>query len=185
MSDRRPIALSVADTGGSPANARTKTQELVERDGVSVIIGPLAAVEALAIDDYIREKQLPIICVAAAEDITQRKPNPFLVRVTASAAQCAQPLADYAAHDLKMKRVALIGDDFAYGHEQNAGFQRVFEEAGGQVTIPSLDGAPVVVAIDGDALTVNGARVVVPNLGYAGLVAHIIDGAFLPGETVP
>ena len=31
--------MIVADTGGSPAVARTKAQELVERDGVDAIIG--------------------------------------------------------------------------------------------------------------------------------------------------
>jgi len=49
----RPVELQTADTGGNPAQARTKTQELVERFGVHVLIGPLAAFEALAIDDYI------------------------------------------------------------------------------------------------------------------------------------
>ena len=129
----RPVQLFTADTGGTPANTRTKAQELVERDGVAVIIGPLASVEALAINDYIREKQIPVICEAAAEDITQRTANPWVVRVTSSSAQCTQPLADFARKELKYNRMALIGDDFAFGHEQNAGFQRVFEEEGGKV----------------------------------------------------
>lgn len=55
-------------------------------------------------------------------------------------------------------------------------------DAGGQVSVASLDGTPIVIAAEGDMLTINGAQVVVPNLGYAGLVAHIIDGAFLPGQ---
>ena len=129
----RPVQLFTEDTGGQPANTRTKAQQLVERDGVAVIIGPLAAVEALAIDDYIREKQIPTLCEAAAENITQRRANPFVVRVTANSAQCPHALADYARNELKYNRMALIGDDFAYGHEQNAGFQRVFEEEGGKV----------------------------------------------------
>src|SRR5690348_18490167 len=47
----RKVELIFADTGGNPAGAKTKTQELVERDKVHVVIGPLAAFEALAIDD--------------------------------------------------------------------------------------------------------------------------------------
>src|SRR5579859_5708447 len=39
----RKVELVIADTGGNPAQARAKTQELVERDKVHVIIGPLAA----------------------------------------------------------------------------------------------------------------------------------------------
>ncbi len=43
------------------------------------------------------------------------------------------PLADYAAKELKLKRIITIADDFAFGHEQMAGFQRVFEDAGGRI----------------------------------------------------
>ena len=53
--------LHTADTAGNPAQARTKTQELVERLNVAVLIGPLAAFEALAIDDYIWSSRTPIL----------------------------------------------------------------------------------------------------------------------------
>ena len=129
----RPVELFTADTGGTPANARTKTQELVERNKVHLIIGPVAAFELLAIADYMLEKQMPWIGVAAAEDVTQRQASPWFLRVNASSGQCAHAIADYAAKDLKYKRMATIGDDFAYGQEQNAAFQRVFEDAGGRV----------------------------------------------------
>ncbi len=91
----RKVELFVGDSGGVPAQARTKLQELVERDHIEVLIGPLAAGEALASDDYIRQQQLPTLSVAAAEDLTQRNPNPWFVRATSTSSQCAQPLADY------------------------------------------------------------------------------------------
>src|SRR5216683_633597 len=100
----RPVELHTADTAGNPAQARTKTQELVERLNVAVLIGPLAAFEALAIDDY-----------------------------SCTSAQPSHPLGEYAAKELKYKRVAVIADDFAFGHENVAGFQRVFEDNGGKV----------------------------------------------------
>jgi hypothetical protein len=40
---------------------------------------------------------------------------------------------DYAAKELKLKRAICIADDFAFGHENVAGFQRAFEDAGGKV----------------------------------------------------
>ena len=129
----RKVVLSVADTGGVPAQARTKLQELVEKDRIQVLIGPLDAASALASDDYIRSQQLPTISVAAAEDMTQRKPNPWFVRPTSTSSQCAQPLADYCYKTLKYRRMAVMADDIAYGHEMVAGFQRVFEDAGGKV----------------------------------------------------
>jgi branched-chain amino acid transport system substrate-binding protein len=127
----RKVTLTVADSGGVPAQARTKMQELVERERVHAVVGPLAAFEALAMDDYIRTAQIATLPIAGAEDMTQRKANPWFVRATSTSAQCSYPIADYAAKTLKYKRIAAIADDFAYGHELLGGFQKVFEDAGG------------------------------------------------------
>src|ERR1700704_102116 len=129
----RKVELLVGDSGGVPAQARTKVQELVEREKIHVMIGPLATGEALAADDYIRQAPLLTLSVAAAEDMTQRKPNPWFTRGTSTSSQCAHPLADYCAKTLKYKRMVTIADDIAYGHEMCAGFQRVFEDAGGKI----------------------------------------------------
>src|SRR5437868_10692498 len=129
----RKVELFVGDSAGVPAQSRTKTQELLERDKIQAMIGPLDAASALATDDYIRQQQLPTLSVAAAEDMTQRKANPWFVRGTSTSSQCSQPLADYCAKTLKYKRMAVIADDIAYGHEMCAGFQRVFEDSGGKI----------------------------------------------------
>src|SRR5205809_1470594 len=121
------------DTGGNHAGTKTKTQELVEHDNVDMTLGPLAAFELLAISDYAAQAKMPILSLAAAEDMTQRKPNPYFVRASGTSAQYLHPLADYAAKELRYKRVITIADDFAFGHEQMGGFQRVFEDAGGRV----------------------------------------------------
>jgi branched-chain amino acid transport system substrate-binding protein len=130
----RKIQIITADTAGQPAVTKTKVQELVERDGAQVLIGPLAAFEALAIDDYIRQTKTPIISPsAAAEDLTQRKLNPWFVRAVGTSAQAHHPFGEYAAKELHYKRIAIIADDFAFGHEIAAGFQRTFEQNGGKV----------------------------------------------------
>ena len=129
----RKVELMVADSGGNPAGAKTKAQELIERDNVDMIFGPLAAFELLAISDYVAVHKTPILSLAAAEDMTQRKPNPYLVRTMSTLAQNMQVLGDYAAKDLKYKTAITISEDFAFGYEQMGGFQRVFEDAGGRV----------------------------------------------------
>src|SRR5256885_6782793 len=129
----RKVELLVADTGGNPAGAKTKAQELIERDKVNVILGPLAAFELLAITDYVRDNATPLISLAAAEDVTQRKANPFVIRPSATSAQCCHAMGDYAAKELKFKRAVTISEDFAFGYEQMAGFLRVFEDNGGKV----------------------------------------------------
>ena len=129
----RRVEIISADTGGNPAGAKTKAQEVIERDAVNVILGPLAAFELLAMTDYVRERETPLISLAAAEDVTQRHVNPFIVRPSATSAQCCHVMGDYAAKDLKYIRIATISEDLAFGYEQIAGFQRVFEDAGGKV----------------------------------------------------
>lgn len=130
----RKIELYTVDSAATPAIAKSKLQELIQRDKVHVVIGPLAAFEALAIDDQILEAKMPIISSsAAAEDLTQRKPNPWFVRATATSAQSNHPLGEYAAKGLGYKRISIVADDFAYTQEASSGFQRVFEENGGKV----------------------------------------------------
>jgi len=133
MLSGRKVELVTADTAGVPATARTKAQELVEKNNVHCLIGPLAAFEALAIDDYIRQERMPTLSVAAAEDMTQRRPNSWFVRATSTSGQCAHPLGEYAAKELKYKKMITIADDIAYGQEMCAGFQRVFEDNGGKI----------------------------------------------------
>jgi len=131
----RKVELIIADTGGNPAGAKTKTQELVERNKVHVIIGPLATFEALAIDDYIRDSKVPLITPtsAAQNDLAQQKKNDFVLHAVGTAAQPMHVLGDYAAKKLGFKRVATIADDFTYGHEGEAGFQHAYEDSGGKV----------------------------------------------------
>ena len=158
----RKAELVVADTGGNPAGTKTKTQELVERDNVDLILGPLAAFELLAISEYAAQAKVAILSLAAAEDMTQRRPNPYFVRASATSAQTMHPLADYAAKELKFKRVISVSEDFAYGHEQMGGFQRVFEDAGGRVVkklwppIVTPDYTPYLAQISGADAVVQG-----------------------------
>ncbi len=158
----RKAELIVADTGGNPAGTKTKTQELVERDNVDLILGPLAAFELLAISEYAAQAKVAILSLAAAEDMTQRRPNPYFVRASATSAQTMHPLADYAAKELKFKRVISVSEDFAYGHEQMGGFQRVFEDAGGRVVkklwppIVTPDYTPYLAQISGADAVVQG-----------------------------
>jgi len=93
------------------------------------------------------------LAFAGAEDVTQRKTNPYLTRTSYTSAQCLYPLAAYILKEMKLKRAASIGDDFAFGYEQVGGFQRVLEEGDGRVVkklwspLNTADYAPYVAQI--------------------------------------
>jgi branched-chain amino acid transport system substrate-binding protein len=129
----RKVDFVSADTGGNPAGAKTKAQELVERDNVDVILGPLAAFELYAINEYVQQQKMPVLSLAAADNLTQRTPNPFLLRASATSSQAMHPIGHYAATELKLKRAFCITEDFAFGYEQIGGFQAAFQKDGGCV----------------------------------------------------
>lgn len=131
----RKVELITQDTGGNPALAKTKTQELVERYSVPIMIGPLATNEAIAMDGYIRETKVPLITTtsAATVDLKSHAVNPWVLHAFGTAPQVTYPLGDYAAKTLGYKKVAIIAEDFTYGHEGAGGFHLAFEAAGGKI----------------------------------------------------
>jgi branched-chain amino acid transport system substrate-binding protein len=131
----RKIELIKQDTAGNPSLARTKTQELVERYKVPVMIGPLATNEALAMDSYIRDTKVPLITTtsAATVDLKAHPVNPWVLHAFGTAPQVTFPLGDYAAKTLGYKRMAIVAEDFTYGYEGAGGFQLAFEAAGGKI----------------------------------------------------
>src|SRR3974390_2048525 len=76
----RKVDFVSADSGGNPAGAKTKAQELIERDKVDALLGPLAAFELLAITDYIRDQKTPLLSLAAAHDIPPPRPDTYFLR---------------------------------------------------------------------------------------------------------
>ncbi len=131
----RKVELITQDTAGNTSLAKTKTQELVERYNVPVMIGPLATNEALAIDGYIRETKVPLITTtsAATVDLKTHAVNPWVLHAFGTAPQVTYPLGDYAARTLGFKRMAIVAEDFTYGYEGAGGFQLAFEGAGGKI----------------------------------------------------
>ena len=130
----REIRLTIEDDAGVPATGLTKVRGLVESQGVHLVMGPLSAAVGYAIAPYLDEKKVPTIYpVVSSEDITQRKRSPYIVRTGWSSAQPSHPFGKWVYENLKYKKIAMIGYDFAFGWEVAAGFHRTFEEAGGQI----------------------------------------------------
>ena len=130
----REVKVIVEDSDPEPTGALTKVRRLVEQEKVHTVAGGLLAATGYAIAPYIEQNKIPTLYpVTAPDDITQRKPVRWVVRTSASGSQATHPLGDYAYKQLKLRRVATISMDYAFGWETTAGFQRVFEELGGKV----------------------------------------------------
>jgi branched-chain amino acid transport system substrate-binding protein len=130
----RKIELIVEDTEGTPATALNKSRKLVEQDRVHILSGGLLANVGYALQPYIDGQRVPATYpVIAADDITQRKPAKWIVRTGWATSQPMHPFGEWVLKNTKYKKVVTIGMDYAFGYETVGGFQRVFEEGGGQI----------------------------------------------------
>jgi branched-chain amino acid transport system substrate-binding protein len=154
----RKVELIVEDTEGQPATALNKSRKLVEQDKVHVLTGGLLANVGYALQPFIDGAQIPATYpVMAADDITQRKPAKWIVRTGWATSQPMHPFADWVIKNTKYRKIATIGMDYAFGYETVGGFQRVFEENGGQIVqkiwtpLNTNDFAPFLAQIKRDA----------------------------------
>jgi branched-chain amino acid transport system substrate-binding protein len=130
----REVKLITEDDAGNPATGLTKLRGMAEGQGIQILVGPLSAAVGYAIRDYIDGRKLPAIFpIVSGEDITQRKRSLYIVRTGWSSAQPSHPFGKWVYDNLKYRRIAMIGYDFAFGWEVAAGFHRTFEESGGQI----------------------------------------------------
>ena len=130
----RKVEVIVEDTQGQPNIALTKLRKLVDSDRVHVLAGGLFAHVGYALAPKVDEYKVPMLYpVMAADDLTQRKPAKWVVRNGWTSSQPNHPFGEYVAKTLGYKKVVTIAIDYAFGWEQVGGFQKTFEEAGGQV----------------------------------------------------
>ncbi len=129
----RKIELIEEDDEGNNATAIGKYRKLVERDRIHVLAGVLLVNIGYALHPMIEKDQVPALFLTTPDDLTKRRRAKWMLRVAFSASQPMHALGDHAYRTLGYRKVAALAADNGYGHEQIAGFQRVFEEHGGKV----------------------------------------------------
>ena len=130
----REVKLITEDDEGKPATGAHQGAQPGGEPGRARAGGPVCAAIGYALAPYVDGKKVPTIFpIVAGEDITQRKRSPYIVRTGWASAQPSHPFGKWVYDNLGYKKIAIIGYDFAFGWEVVAGFQRTFEEAGGQV----------------------------------------------------
>jgi branched-chain amino acid transport system substrate-binding protein len=154
----RKVELIVEDTQGRPDVALTKLRKLVEHDRVHLVAGVLFGHLGYAMAPKVEEYKIPaLFTVTAADDLTQRLKYRWVIRTGWASSQPSHPFGEYAAKTLGYRKVAVIASDYAFGWEVVGGFQRTFEEQGGQVVqklwapLGAMDLAPFIAKIRRDA----------------------------------
>jgi branched-chain amino acid transport system substrate-binding protein len=130
----RKVEVIVEDDASNPDTALQKARRLVEQAKVDMLLGNLLANTGLAVANYVKGNGTPyFIPVIAADDLTQRARIKNVIRAGGySASQFPRPLADWALKQ-GYRKVAMISQDYTFGHEQSGGFAQTFTEGGGAV----------------------------------------------------
>jgi branched-chain amino acid transport system substrate-binding protein len=129
------VKLIVEDSLGKPDTAVTKAKKLVLQDKVHMLIGGLLASTGYALAPVsTSEKILYISSISAADDLTQRQLDkyPYFIRTGWSSSQPTHAIGKWACEQ-GYKTVVSIAADYAFGYEQQGGFQKAFEDCGGKV----------------------------------------------------
>jgi len=119
-------------TGLNPEVSRRAAQELVTREHVQFLAGFGLTPNALAVAPVATQTKTPMIVMNAAATVFVPTRSPYIVRVSLSQQQVAEPLAKWAAQQ-GIKSVYAIVPDYAPGIGVEKYFSRAFEAVGGKM----------------------------------------------------
>ncbi len=130
----RTIKVITEDEVASPAIALTKTQKLVEKDHVDILVGPVNAAASLAMRDYVVQQKVPwVVPIAMPEGLTLPPlANKYTFRLQMIPSQANFPFAEWLYKNKGYRKMAGLGMDFPAGRDSVTAFKKGFEQAKGQ-----------------------------------------------------
>ena len=152
LEGRPGVTLYTADTKGTQEDAGAAVDVLVHEHKVVALVGPVGDRESRAAALRASELGVPIVLLAAADDLAALGPWVFRHRVTAEAQTRA--VATHALRDLSMRRFAILYPDDAFGRGLAQSFWETVEAAGAEVRAaqaypPQGDVRPAALALVG------------------------------------
>ena len=125
----RQIKLLIEDTGGNPADAVRKAQEMVERDGCNIFTGITLSSEALAVVPKLDEWNAIFVSSDNGDGrLTAESFVPNFFRANVSAPMGARAISLYL-RSAPYKGFYAIGMDYAWGRNSVSVFQSEMKQA--------------------------------------------------------
>lgn len=129
----RMAKLLPRDTKLKPAEAATRTQELIENEGADFICGSLSASVQLAINNVAKERKKIFMSISQSDGINEAKHfSKYTFHEAMNPHMTAGAVGRYV-FPREGKKVAFLIADYAYGHEMARGFKRAGEAHGIEV----------------------------------------------------
>jgi len=107
--------------------------QLIEKDKIDILAGVVDSGSAYGIAPLMAKHGIPfVISNAGADDLTQRKASPFIVRVSFGSSGGSHPLGVWA-YEQGFRRAVAMGAANPAGYEQVGGICRTFTKMGGKI----------------------------------------------------
>ncbi|MER3420034.1 MAG: hypothetical protein C4290_05705 [Chloroflexota bacterium] len=127
----RPLQIVARDDKGRADDARREARDLVEREGVFLLMGVINSAVALAVSEYAKEAEIPFIdTIAQTAALTEEKGHQWVARTSTTHTGIAgRALAKVFSEKLpaNLKRWYVIGPDYEYGHRVVDDFWAMFK----------------------------------------------------------
>jgi branched-chain amino acid transport system substrate-binding protein len=129
------LQVVYADPKAQPDEAITLAQQLVQQQGVDVLVGAVLSSECLGVENLAPRLQTVYLASTgcAAEDFTAKQCNMYSFRVTPEGRQAIIPLSSYIVNTYG-KKWSIIYPDYALGQSQLVAYTVGLQAAGGDVT---------------------------------------------------
>lgn len=115
----------------NPANTLTQVQQLVQQDGVHIILGPVFGSSQQAVAPYLRANNvMSFVPYGATKELGGTGNTISWPSLDTS---FAAPLGGYLANTLHYKSIDVVTADYVYGQDLMQGVTSTFKQAGGSV----------------------------------------------------
>ncbi len=131
----RPIEYYKADNASDPVQAVDKARQLVENNGIQVMLGPIFSPSNAAVTDYLAKGGggIPSISIFGQPSDNLKTGNNLSFIPAGMMSQEGYLLGKYAVETLGYKTANAISLEDTTGHELMKGFQAAFEAGGGKI----------------------------------------------------
>lgn len=128
-----PIQVIVKDTASKTDVGQQVTRDLIEKEGVDLLIGPPNSGVAVAVNELAKQYKKIVVHMAASPDMTGKNFNPYVFRTGRTNGQDALVMG--AALTGMGKTFVQIAPDYAFGYGGAASFYSVVRANGGKFAI--------------------------------------------------
>lgn len=126
VAGNRPIELIIKDDTSNVDTATAAARELIENEGVEILIGNTSSAAALQVQQIALENDVIYFAApAASADITGKNFNDHTFRVCRNSAQDGLTMAAWSLENIGTKYL-ILAEDYNFGKATAAGFQAAF-----------------------------------------------------------